>query len=330
MELVSSKVKYDSVEHKYYYNGVEISGLTKHIKRLIFPDQYDGIPKSVLDKAKDYGHLVHEICEIVDAGFDHPSIEAQNYLSLLEKYQLRHIASEYLVNFGKVLASPIDKVYQTEDCQENEFILADVKTTYVLNIPYLEWQLSTYAYVFEKLNKGAKVKKLLGIWLRREEHAEVVEITRIPDVHIKKFLNAVKNDAEFVNEYQRPDDNLLPAHYADMEMEIAKLTMLKEQVTKQCDEIKEAMMRAMVKAGAYHWEGSNISVTRKKDSTRKNFDKARFEKEHPELYRQYVSESPVVGSVTINVNKQFKEDNEIQFITSLRGRTNELADSESR
>lgn len=61
-------------------------------------------------------------------------------------------------------------------------------------------------------------------------------------------------------------------------------------------------MREMVKAGAYSWKGDSISFTRKKDSIRKDFDKKAFEKDYPELYKEYLKDTPVVGSVTLKVS----------------------------
>lgn len=320
MELKNSGVIFNAENHTYHLNGVQLKGITGYIKEFIFPNQYDGIPKHILEKAAERGHFVHSVCEIIDdLGVEHPSIEGRNYLSLLDKHQLRHVASEYIVTDKVSIASPIDKVYQTEECKENEFILGDIKTTYTLNIPYLEWQLSIYARLFEKQNKGAKVKKLIGIWLR-DEQAKIEEINRIPNKHIDKMLKCIQTGVFYECDYVRPNDNTLPATYSEVEREIAKLALLKDEVTKRYDELKDTMMQAMVKAGEYRWDGKQISVIRKSDTTRKNFDKARFEKEHPELYKQYVTETPVVGSIMIKVDKQFEEEHEIQFITSLRSR----------
>ena len=47
------------------------------------------------------------------------------------------------------------------------------------------------------------------------------------------------------------------------------------------------------------WKGDIISFTRKKDTIRKDFDKKAFEKDYPDLYKKYLKEIPVVGSVTL-------------------------------
>lgn len=321
MELTKSKVIFNEEEHKYFLNGKELSGITSQIKKHIFPNLYNGIPQRILDKAAAYGHLVHSICEIVDDGFDHPAIEAQNYLSLIQRNGLRHITSEFLVSDNKAVASPIDKVYQSEEYAENEFILGDIKTTRELDVPYLEWQLSIYAHLFEKQCKGAKVVKLIAIWLRNDEHAEIREINRIPDKHISKLLTCIRTDKEYINEYIRVDENLLPSCYSDMEIEIAKLAMLREKINREYDELKEAMMQAMVKVGAYRWDGNNITIVRKKDYLQKRFDRDALQKDHPQLHDLYLKEVPTVGSVTISVDKQFAKDHEVQLESTLRDKS---------
>lgn len=58
----------------------------------------------------------------------------------------------------------------------------------------------------------------------------------------------------------------------------------------------------MVKAGVYNWQGESIQFVRKKDSIRKLFDKESFEKDYPGVYKKYLKESSVVGSVTLKIN----------------------------
>lgn len=322
MELTKSPVIYDAVEHKYYLNGKELSGITSQIKKHIFPNLYNGIPQWILDKAAAYGHYVHEICDIIDSlGVEHPAIEAQNYLSLVDKNHLRHIASEFVVSDLEAVASPIDKVYQSDEYAENEFILGDIKTTRELDVPYLEWQLSIYAHLFEKQCKGAKVVKLIAIWLRNDEHAEIREINRIPDKHIGKLLTCIRTGEEYTNEYIRVDENLLPSCYSDMEIEIAKLAMLRDKINREYDELKEAMMQAMVRVGAYRWDGNNITIVRKKDCIQKRFDKEQLKKDHPDICALYEKEIPCVGSVTISVDKQFVNDHEVQLESTLRDKS---------
>ena len=184
MKLSHSKVRFDSDTHTYTLDGRELSGITSLLDRQLFKDKYSGIPDEILQKAAERGTLIHQQCEMADEGFPVVSDEAINYMLLKQKYNLRHEESEYLVSDNENYASCIDKVYRYDD---NTFFLGDIKTTYKLNKEYVQWQLSIYAHLFEKQNKGAKVSSIFAIWLRGATH-QLVEIERIPDEKVEKLL----------------------------------------------------------------------------------------------------------------------------------------------
>lgn len=311
MKLKKSKVVFDEANHTYHLNGVQLSGITSIIKEKLFPGQYGGVPKAILQRAADYGHKVHTMCELVDElDTTLDDIEAQAYIRLRDERNLVHEASEYIVTDKVSVASPIDKVYRVG---ENEFILGDVKTTYKLNIPYLEWQLSIYAYLFERQNKGAKVVGLLGIWIRKDERAEMVDINRIPDEHIEALLNSYREGTDFVDTYHVVESDSIPVHYLDMEEGIIDIIMKAKHYADAKKTLSDGVMKEMVRAGVYKWCGEDVEFVRREDSIRKTFDTERFKADHPDLYEQYIKESTVVGSVTIKVSKQKQLDYEVQL-----------------
>ena len=67
-------------------------------------------------------------------------------------------------------------------------------------------------------------------------------------------------------------------------------------------ELTDGIMQEMVKVGVYNWQGESIQFVRTKDSIRKLFDKESFEKDYPGVYKKYLKESSVVGSVTLKIN----------------------------
>jgi hypothetical protein len=67
-----------------------------------------------------------------------------------------------LVTDGEHYASKIDAVYQGE----KGVILNDRKTTYHLDKEYVSWQLSIYAWMFERMNPGVEVEGLTATWMR--------------------------------------------------------------------------------------------------------------------------------------------------------------------
>lgn len=295
MKLIKSQVVFNPDEHTYMLGDKELSGITSVIGRQLFPDKYRDVPEDVLRKAAERGTMIHSICELVDdMGITHDSDEAQGYRVLKDDWGLRYECSEYLVSDNKHYASRIDKVYREND---TDFTLGDIKTTYVLDKESVRWQLSIYAYLFELQNPGCNAVRLIGIWLRGKNH-EIVEVERIPSEVVMNLLKCDSEGRQFVNPYSISPITL-PDEYRKMESTIQEIVSQAKYWADKKKEITDGVMMAMVEAGEYSWKGDIISFTRKKDTIRKDFDKKAFEKDYPDLYKKYLKEIPVVGSVTL-------------------------------
>lgn len=300
MELVKSNVIFDQQAHTYTTSdGVRLQGITGMIERQLFPDKYSGVPDFVMKRAAERGSFVHEVCELIDdLGVDHESGEAKSYKTLKERYGLQYEASEYLVSDNVHFASSVDKVYRNGD---SSFSLADIKTTYKLDKEYVRWQLSIYAYLFEMQNPGTKVDKLFAIWLRGY-NSELAEVDRIPDEVIVSLMSAEIDGLKFANPYAvSVPSTELPQKYQEMEQAIVEIDRQERYWKEQKKVLMDGIMQEMVRAGAYNWEGDTIKLTRKKDSIRKGFDKESLEKDYPEIYARYITETPVSGSVTLKI-----------------------------
>lgn len=289
MKLTYSKVRFDSDTHTYTLDGKELSGITSLLDRQLFKDKYSGVPDEILQKAADRGTLIHQQCEMADEGFPVTSEEAINYMLLKQKYNLRHEESEYLVSDNENYASCIDKVYRYD---ENTFFLGDIKTTYKLNKEYVQWQLSIYAHLFEKQNKGAKVSSIFAIWLRGTTH-QLVVLERIPDEKVEKLLYCDSRGLQYIEN--------LPVVTSEAEKLIIDIESQIKALTEKKKAIQDAIMQAMVKAGSYSYRSENLSITRKTASTRKSFDKERFDKDYPNVYDKYIKETPVAESLLIKI-----------------------------
>ncbi len=300
MELSKSNVIFDQEAHTYQLCGVPLSGITGVIERQLFPRKYDNIPKYILDNAAQRGRFIHEQIELADTlGIVPPCDEAKNYLEKIKKEGLTVEESEYLVSDNEHYASSIDKVFRKD---ETTFHLGDIKTTYKLDKESVRWQLSIYAYFFELQNVGAKVERLFGIWLRGKI-ADIVDVERIPNEIIVNLLACDLTGTQFINPYALPEKKGdLPAKYQDMEQAIFEIDGQAKFWADKKKELIEGVMKEMVAAGVYNWKSDNIQFIRKKDGIRNDFDKKAFEKDHSDLYKKYLKETPVVGSVTLKVS----------------------------
>ena len=298
MQLKQSNVIFNQEQHTYSLNGVQLSGITGMLERQLFPKKYENVPQFVLERAAERGSMIHEACELVDElGVEHESQEAQNYIRLKQENILVHEASEYLVSDNEHFASCIDKVYRVDN---DTFDLADIKTTYKLDTEYVSWQLSIYAYLFEMQNPGAIVRKAFAIWLRGEK-AELVEVKLKPNKDVMELLACEINGTQYSNPYAKKEEFPL---FEEMEDQIYSLMTKISELEQKKKDLQEALLLEMTKKDSYSWKGSKISITRKKDSVRKSFDKKAFEADHPDMVDKYMKESKVAGGLMIKMIEQ--------------------------
>lgn len=295
MSLVKSNVCFDQEAHTYTINGKQLKGITGVISKHLFPTKYDDVPEEILERAKAKGHLVHSTCELVDeAGITPSIIEGVNYVAMKNEYGMIHEASEYLVSDNEHYATCIDKVYMVD---EDTYDLGDIKTTYKLDEDYLSWQLSICAFLFEMQNPGKKVRKLFGIWLRGDQ-AKVVEVERIPDGVIIELLDADSRGDMFVNPYVSE----LPACITSLQMSINEVLREADYWEKKKKELTQTLQEAMENYNVKSWKTDSFCVSRTMDTTREDFDKARFKEECPELYAKYMKTTTVKGSVRMRLS----------------------------
>ena len=290
-KLVKSGVVFDSEHHTYTLDGKQLSGITSLLDRQLFKGKYTGIPEEILRKAAERGTYIHQCCELVDEGFPCDTEESTNYKLLKEKYGLIVEESEYLVSDNENYASCIDKVYRYDD---NTFYLGDIKTTYKLNKEYVMWQLSIYAYLFELQNPEAKVSSIFAIWLRGDTH-QLVELERVPNEKIRALLDADSKGLQY------EQCETLPILFNEIEGLIIDIESQLKSLTEQKKAITDGAMKAMVQAGLYSWKGDKVSITRKTATTRKSFDKEKFDKDYPNVYEHYIKETPVSESLLIKI-----------------------------
>lgn len=249
----------------------------------------------------------------------------------------RTIANEFTVDFG-MYASQIDCIWADD---EDNIYLVDHKTNNLDYYPggadglkeYLSWQLSCYAFMFE-WQTGLKVKGLLGNWMRKGA-GELWRIERKPDELVRKLLSTeiIKQDWGGFT-YYNPEMQVFAAKVeevkptmrvlsssdmhasewlipqADAEQLLA-VTNLIADIKRQADEaearctaLKEKLKAAMESAGVKSWDTGVFKATVKAAGTRKDFDKKKFQADHPELYNEYIKEIETKSSLLITLPKK--------------------------
>ena len=283
-------------EHRYFLEGKELQGITGMIHKHIFPDMYASVPQAVLERAAERGKMVHGQIELHDMGFElaEMSPELENYKRVKSENNLTTVANEYIVTDGKHFASGIDLVLT--DGKDN-IILADVKTTSLLNKDYVRWQLSVYAYLFELQNKKQKVGHLFALWLKGDKY-EFVELERIDKEIVKNLLSAEAEGSMFVNPLAKTDDDV-PAAIKDAELAVYTLIAKLKELEAQKKELSQGLLKLMQEHDVKTYKGNHITLSRKAASTREDIDKTKLKADFPEAYNACMKITIINESLTI-------------------------------
>lgn len=292
--LSTIPVTFNQEAHTYTLDttGQALSGVTSTLMRRLFPDKYKGIPKAVLARAAERGTNIHEDVELSEElGFEPTTDEGRNYLRLKKDNCLRFLESEYTVSDMEHYASQIDLIFEAG---ESSVHLADIKTTSVLDVAAVSWQLSIYAYLFALNNPGIAVERLYAIWLRGER-AELVPVPRHTDDEVLRLIEADLQDLPFVAESD------VPAFITEREDLMLCLERDIRSMKERLDQMKQDIMDAMTEQGSTSIDTGRVLYTITKGAERSTFDSRAFRKEHEDLYQQFMKKSTTAPAMKITI-----------------------------
>ena len=292
IKLNKSGVVFDQEHHTYTLNGVELQGVTSTLLRVVFPNRYADVPERVLKAAADRGTKIHQQVELSDSGCDVTTPEVVAYQATKKDFGLATIANEYIVTDGKEFASPIDIVLRDDD---NNIILADIKTNYKLDEEYVAWQLSIYARFFERQNSKLKVHSLLAIWLRDGKCA-FKEVKRKTDEELDALFTAYHNHTAL-----QPTNTQVALLTPDAVQLLLEVTAAYEEAKKVKDEITAGLLAAMEANGVKSWECDALKATYIAPTESISFDSVAFKKEHPDEYAAYQKTTQKKSSIRLTI-----------------------------
>ena len=288
IELNPSSVVFTPEDHRYFLNGKELSGITGLIKSQLFADKYANIPQFVLDRAAERGTMIHESIELLDGGFAPAELtpELENYKRIKAENGLSTVENEYIVTDGEHFASGIDLILSDK---EDNIVLADIKTTSVLDNEYVMWQLSIYSYFFELQNPRLKVGKLYALWLRGDK-SEFAEVQRIDVDIIKDLLQCEVDGRQFVNPLAKADPKV-PAEVKNAEMAVYTLVTQIKELKEKKKQLSDGLLKLMQDNDVKSYKGKYITLSRKAAYTKKSIDSKKLEDEYPEIYAACIKET---------------------------------------
>lgn len=296
--------------HHYILGLNELTGVTTILKDVIYRDKYTGIDEAVLRNAADRGTAIHEAVQAYMMGVDYeldPDLQPYEldarvawdaWTNNPACAGLVAEAVEYLVSDCKEIASKIDVVRQVG---EGKYAIADIKTTYQVDIEYVSWQLSVYKYLFERQNPNSEVVQMQVFWYNRRE--KMWRLDDIPDkgtAEVERLLDAWRK-GEFWG-MPIPADTEYPAPLLNIGQMYAEMEQAVKDATAKRDEFRDRMLAAMTDAGIEQVKAEGFTCSLVGESERKGFDYKRMIKEHPDLadlFGEYETTTKVKPSIRI-------------------------------
>lgn len=300
-ELKKSSVIFDELAHTYTLNNLPLSGITGVIHNYICPNKYEGVSDKVLNQAAEHGHEIHSQIQMIVDGFGYADTAPEVDLFFEKMRGTLFVASEYLVSDEQYYASAIDIV-------DENFNLYDVKTTSTLDIEFLTWQLSIYAYLFELQNPTLKAGQLFGVWLRPKKGStpakcEIVMVNKIDAAIVADLLKAALNGAQWQNPFKAVETykQYDLTQLAQIEQQITAFEKHLAELKEQEKQLKAGILETMQANGVQKWEFENLRFSIRRGGTRTTFDSAKFKDEHPDLYKQYAKQTTVADTLLITI-----------------------------
>ena len=171
-------------DHTYQVDGILTPSVTTLIGNIWIPHKYDGISKTVLRKAADYGNRVHELIEHCDDDmpewYERRSEEGRalrNYLRIREANDIQIASSEIPVAFIGSDGLPMYAgMYDMLGTVRGKKAIIDIKTTAKYDQAYLGYQLTLYKMALEQMDESLKIEEGYCLHLPKKGYANLLPV----------------------------------------------------------------------------------------------------------------------------------------------------------
>lgn len=280
--------------HEYFLDDKKLISVTQLMQKHGLAPNYGDVPSEVLRAKAERGSLVHkEIEEYIkegNIGFTNELIEFIN----ADKGEV--LKSEFKVN-NDIVAGTVDLLLY----KNNEYIIADLKTTSELHIDAVSWQLTIYAYLLSKINPMINVTKGQAFHFNKDGKLNIVDIVLKPFEEIDRLMECERNNEKFELKKIASDEQLM--QLLEVEALIKSIEEKKKKAEEQAKELRAELMKAMEANGVKSFENDLIRITYVAPSTRQSIDSTKLKKEQPAIYASYLKSSEVKASLRITIKE---------------------------
>lgn len=166
-ELNGHTLEFIEDSHTYLVDGVIVPSITQILK-VKFGNKYNGVSKSVLNRAAEKGTEVHEAIELYcQTGMETDIPEVRNFKFLQKQYGFKVLENEtpiiLFLNDDPIAAGRLDMVLKMNE----QIGGADIKRTSALDKEYLAYQLNLYRIAYRQCY-GVEWEFIRGLHLRED------------------------------------------------------------------------------------------------------------------------------------------------------------------
>jgi hypothetical protein len=289
-------VVFDKETHTYTLDGKNLISTTQLLSKFSLAPSYSAVNQEKLRLASEYGSLVHEEIEnYIKEGKTGLTAELDEFIEYLSKNpSIRALQSETMVN-NDIVAGTIDLIFENN----GKTYIADFKTTSTIHTQTVAWQLSIYAYLYDKENYENISIQVFHF----EPELRVVDLQLKPRVEVERLMECQRTG----NNYLESSDLLPSALQYDLKEVENKFTTLEEEYKKLKavrDELLAKVKQVMEESGTTTVSTESFKITYVAPQTREGIDTKKFIEEHPRLAKKYKTTTQVKSSIRITLKKE--------------------------
>ena len=167
-------IEYVDDIHTYLIDGVIVPSVSE-LCQFATQKSFEGIPKDILNAKAEYGTKLHAFIQEYEETQRQPEelktssifLKAafKDYLCIRDEH-IKNPVCEMIVSYKDKYAGRLDILDGTT--------LIDIKSTYKLDVDWLQWQLGYYKLALEDMGKS--VTKCFCLWLLKGKAGKWVEI----------------------------------------------------------------------------------------------------------------------------------------------------------
>lgn len=278
LNILTNEVIYNETLHLYTKDNVALSNVTTLLSKHGLAPDYSGVSSAILDKAAERGKLIHkQIEDYINTGIMGFTDEAKAFSDTMAEYEIVPKYSEAIV-YNEWLAGTIDLVATVKGKES----LIDYKTSSVLDLIYVRWQLSVYNYLLD-----GKFRKL---YCYHTVHNKLIEVDPIPKDKIEELFTCEKKKKIYCDEYRiltkkKVNDVVrLLNHIKELESFI-------EEKEDELDMIKNEIKVAMEDKAVRSFSNDKVLITYVEGSMRETVNKIKLRKDLKADAEKYITTS---------------------------------------